>query len=580
MRLVWSPPPPTDPYVGFSESVPLIVPSSIPSEVEFNSAKLVWFNQQRFSRDKPADVFRIVCLGGSTTYGRPFDDGTSFCGWLRKLLPAVEPKTKWEVINAGAISYASYRVAAVMEQFVPYDIDLFIVYTGQNEFLEWRTYDEQRQQSPWIPRLSSAVDKTYVGKLTRQLVTQIVEPPASDSAQLSGDVDEMLNHSVGPSSYVRDDLWHEGVLAHLEFNLGRMKLIAEQAGARLAIINPASNLRDCEPFKSLGTFAEQIAPQQSPTAEAASQVSNRKQDLNNAIETARDLISIGAIEDATAMLQSVVGDQPRHAGANYLLGKAMFDKKQFSTAELSFQTAVDEDVCPLRAPTKVREAIRRFSSQPGIIQVDFESLLARQSMSELGHQCFGAEYFLDHVHPTIDCHGELARMIVNELATEGIVTNQPTDGVFQEVSDVIHGSIDRVRQGVAFRNLAKVTHWAGKFSEAKRHATDALRLIPGDGESQYLMADCCVKLGQLTEGLQQYEVLFQSGGFDRAALPYGELLAREGQLQAAKTYLLQAVFVSQGPRQRTALMSLGQVHSQLGEDELAAECFAEAAKIR
>ena len=45
------------------------------------------FNLQRFEREKPENNYRIFCLGGSTTYGRPYDDRTSFCGWLRRLLP-------------------------------------------------------------------------------------------------------------------------------------------------------------------------------------------------------------------------------------------------------------------------------------------------------------------------------------------------------------------------------------------------------------------------------------------------------------------------------------------------------------
>ena len=79
-------------------------------------------------------------MGGSTTYGRPFDDATSFCGWLRELLPVADPSRQWELINAGGISYASYRVAALMEELADYQPDVFIVYSGQNEFLERRTY--------------------------------------------------------------------------------------------------------------------------------------------------------------------------------------------------------------------------------------------------------------------------------------------------------------------------------------------------------------------------------------------------------------------------------------------------------
>ena len=44
------------------------------------------------------------------------------------------------MINAGGISYASYRVAVVIKELARYEPDLFIIYTGHNEFLEERTY--------------------------------------------------------------------------------------------------------------------------------------------------------------------------------------------------------------------------------------------------------------------------------------------------------------------------------------------------------------------------------------------------------------------------------------------------------
>ena len=81
-------------------------------------------------------------MGGSTTYGRPYFDNVSFCGWLRAYLQAADPTRNWEVINAGGVSYASYRVAILMEELVEYDPDLFIVYSGHNEFLERRTYPQ------------------------------------------------------------------------------------------------------------------------------------------------------------------------------------------------------------------------------------------------------------------------------------------------------------------------------------------------------------------------------------------------------------------------------------------------------
>src|SRR5262245_13523321 len=90
-----------DPFVGFAANVPLFVEES-PQGRQMVTApnKRGLFNLQRFADPKPAGTYRIFCLGGSTTYGHPYDDRTSFPGWLRELLPCVDASQKWEVINA------------------------------------------------------------------------------------------------------------------------------------------------------------------------------------------------------------------------------------------------------------------------------------------------------------------------------------------------------------------------------------------------------------------------------------------------------------------------------------------------
>ena len=143
-----------DPYVGFESSIPLFVEKIDDGQPWMQTAgnKLSFFNAQRFAKHKPENTFRVFCLGGSTTFGRPYDDRTSYVGWLRELLPLADVKQQWEVINAGGISYASYRVASVMDELLQYSPDLFIIYTGHNEFLEERTYRNLNASSAGLRR--------------------------------------------------------------------------------------------------------------------------------------------------------------------------------------------------------------------------------------------------------------------------------------------------------------------------------------------------------------------------------------------------------------------------------------------
>ena len=76
------------------------------------------------------------------------------------MLPAADSSRDWEVINVGAISYASYRTAGLMEELAQYEPDLFIVYTGHNEFLERRTYDTLSERPSLVTDVLALTSRT------------------------------------------------------------------------------------------------------------------------------------------------------------------------------------------------------------------------------------------------------------------------------------------------------------------------------------------------------------------------------------------------------------------------------------
>jgi len=191
--------------VGFASELPLFVPAKNEDgaavwETAHNKRK--FFNVQRFSGTKPAATRRLFCLGGSTTYGRPYFDGTSFCGWLRELLPAADRRTAWEVINAGGISYASYRVANVAKELTRHEPDVLVVYTGHNEFLEERTYSDLRDRNAVIRGVEAMLRRTRTDALIRSLV---IPAQGGSSDLLHGEVSTPLDRSIGPGAYERED---------------------------------------------------------------------------------------------------------------------------------------------------------------------------------------------------------------------------------------------------------------------------------------------------------------------------------------------------------------------------------------
>ncbi|MGB7347656.1 MAG: tetratricopeptide repeat protein [Pirellulaceae bacterium] len=545
-----------DPYVGFSNQHPLFVPDdSVPGNTHLRTAdsKLVWFNDQRFAKKKPTGVRRVFCVGGSTTFGRPYSDTTSFCGWLREFLPIADDTTQWEVINAGGVSYASYRVAAVMDELAQYEPDLFIVYTGQNEFLERRTYAGMFDQSDIQRNVTAALQRTRIVSVLKQIVKP--EPAANQLSKpadtLPGEVDEMLNHTVGPADYHRNDKWHADVLRHYQANLSRMTTIAKKSGAEILFVVPASNEKDCSPFKS------ELNPKLDETQRRTFQ-----QALDAALSNQNPLQAID-------QLRAVKTLDKGYAEADYQIGKRLFAAQSVDDARSAFQVALDNDVCPLRATSDFQSSLRNFAKSDSVMLVDFDQLLRAKCQTEHGHSILGEEYFLDHVHPTVPAHQQLSLWILAQLQDRNwLKSTTITESQIARINKEVLARLDPVAQGVALRNLAKVLHWAGKFSEAAPRARDALRILPNDPESLLVLADCLCQTDQVNEAVETYDRLLGIAPmYTRAFLPYGELLVDLEAWNKAEDILAMAVLAlpAESASQIRAQYFLGVTYLQLND---------------
>lgn len=506
-----------DPYVGFAGSSPLFVPDeNAPAQMVTADNKLAWFNQQSFTRRKAANTRRVFCLGGSTTYGRPYDDTTSFVGWLRELLPRLAPETNWEVINAGGVSYASYRVARLTRELVQYEPDLFIVYTGHNEFLEERTYGDLKQASPIRQTLGAVVARTRIGALARRLLVEPSDEETDRRFQMSDDVNTVLEHTVGPTTYVRDDEQRQRVLEHFEVNLSRIVSIAQDAGAEVVLVTPAANVKDVSPFKS-------------QHSNGLSEDDLRSWD--RLYEEARQLERNDNLEESLTAYRRAEELDDRFAELHWRMGRVLHDLKRFDEARAAFAKAVDEDVCPLRAVSEIPRIIRRVADHWHVPLVDFEQLIANDCESKHGHTSPGNEFFLDHVHPTIAVNGQLAAAIAARMK---VSETPPTNELIAEVSQQIESRIDARQHAIALRNLAKVLNWAGKHLEAGSLAMRAVEQLPDDPESLVLSAAYLAETGRLDRAIEHYRrALKHRPDYATAHQMLGAALVDRGELNEA-----------------------------------------------
>ena len=560
-----------DPYVGFQSRIPLFVPTEDPSgQPIYRTAanKRGLFNDQRFPAAKSDRAYRIFCLGGSTTYGRPYDDRTSFVGWLRRFLPATDPSRDWQVINGGGISYASYRVAMLMEELIRYEPDLFIVYSGHNEFLERRTYAGIIEEHPVVTRLHLALRRSRLCTLIRRTVRSF-EPRSTATtpqrASLAAEVSAMLDSSAGLDLYRRDDALRSQILDHYRYNLGRMVALARSAGAGILFVNPAANVRDFAPFKSqhAGGLSDEAIEAWDRQFNAGTDAAKRSDH-----------------PAAVAAFEAALKLDDRHAYLHYAYGQSLLALGRLDEARAHLERAVTEDVCPLRILPEMQTILSAVARQHGVPLIDFRERLEARSRRQHGHALLGADDFLDHVHPTLAVNRLLGRMVLDQLITQEIATPVPEwgDTLADAIAEKFEQSMDRRDHAIAQRNLAKVLRWAGKDTEADRLAALAAAVLPDDPETLLQVAATAQNQGRLDDALRQYAHVLELDPAAREAYTnLGTIFVQQGRFAQAIQVFRAAVRLA--PHLALTHANLAQAFAQSGDQAGAVAEFRAALEI-
>jgi tetratricopeptide (TPR) repeat protein len=368
------------------------------------------------------------------------------------------------VINAGGISYASYRVANLMKELALYEPDLFIVYTGHNEFLEERTYAAVRDLPLPIKALSSLVMRTRIANAMAGLMERLGLLDAREAEErflMPEAVAAKLDKSAGLALYERDDRLRQQVLDHYRASLERIASIARSAGSDLIFVKPASNARSCSPFKNEHTPG--IGSEESTKAEKL-------------LDAGRRLNRATAWNQALPVLDEALRLDPRFAELHYERGRALYGLGRTAEAKTAFMQARDEDVCPLRALSEMEDVLEAVARETGTQLVDFIDLLEQDLERDQGHTILGEEDFLDHVHPTIGAHRRLAVALADAMRQERILPGDaklsPT--ALEQVVHQVEEGIDREKHAEALASLAWTLDWAGKRDDSRRLAFKAL----------------------------------------------------------------------------------------------------------
>ena len=429
----------SDPYVGFSEIRPLFVKDRSQARYEIAPNRAPLFQPDSFAANKGDNEFRIFCVGGSTVQGRPFSIETAFSKWLELSLQATDPSRDWRVVNCGGVSYASYRLAPIVDEILEYEPDLIVLYTGQNEFLEDREYSPVHQTTPWVARAHDRLSACRTYSFLRQQFAGS-EPEESSTTPMPVDAEARLDYRGGLSKYKQDDAWKRGVVAHFQHNLRRMVTAAQSKNVPIILMNPVCNLKDVAPFKSVADL---------------------------------ELHKLGlpelSVSERIAKLKLLLEENPRNAELHFQLGQNYLLANEVELAKTHLVMAKEEDICPLRATEPIYEAIATVQQNFAVPIVDVRAFFESQTPDRLP----GAESLVDHVHPTIHGHQQIAGLLLAEMKRQGLVSGASNETKRATLFEQHLESLDFMYFQRAKDRLNGLKRWAeGRATDEKTAASN------------------------------------------------------------------------------------------------------------
>lgn len=147
---------------------------------------------------KPAGTFRILCLGGSSTYGHgPTSNDTTWPARLQAYLSQAKPDALIEVVNGGCQGYSSFEsLANLAFRGLPLQPDLVVVYHTIND-MRCALYpgvrpDNTHWRANWMRHEPSVLESSYTFLILRAKLTDYIASQSDLGAYVIRDFEKLL----------------------------------------------------------------------------------------------------------------------------------------------------------------------------------------------------------------------------------------------------------------------------------------------------------------------------------------------------------------------------------------------------
>jgi tetratricopeptide (TPR) repeat protein len=335
-----------------------------------------------FLAPKPEGIYRIFCLGGSTTVGYPYYFNASFPSLLAERLTALFPQKKIEVINLGMTATNSFTVLDIARELSPFQPDLIIDYDGHNEF--YGVLGVASHQTVGSYRFITLAYLRLIHYRSFQLVRNVVHSitglwSTSDDLVKRGTMMEILARDkyVPYGSSMYNDAY-----SIFRNNLLDLKEYCRSEHIPLLLGIQVSNLRDQAPFVS--NNSPMLTQQQ-------------KEQFQSFYKNGIELQSNNHPDSALVVFRSALTIDSFYADVHYRLAQCLEAAGEKREALAEYILARDNDELRFRTDSKFNDLIRSMEDHTNCFVADNETVFKSASQDSL----IGSNLITEHLHPFV-----------------------------------------------------------------------------------------------------------------------------------------------------------------------------------
>lgn len=452
------------------------------------------FKPAIFRKEKHPNSYRVVCLGGSSMFGTPYQMTCTISGILRRQLRHLYPQRDIEVINFGASAINSQVIKQFVPEILQFQPDLVLIYMGHNEF-----YGPDGVGATWLEKkfplflsLKYHMREFRLYQILRNWLSGL-----GAEKQSTGEKNLMLEVSRG-SLIELDSDDSRRIFRQFKKNLSDIADVFITHGIPLIISEVASNLL-FPPF----AYPEYIENQ--PIKEKIGLVEKKFQQNQYAL----------ALEDLWPLFQK----DSSNAIVHFWLGKCFLSLGELEKARFHLGKARDYDLLKFRAPAQINQIIAEVCQGKNIPLVPAEKYISELNSTGIS----GNELFWEHLHFRDNGYYALADFFLQEILERELLSAAYDEQLFQRRLPMDYDQLGICWLDLAFADLSMM-NLTSKWPFSNFRITPRF-LLSADDDLQRVVQEVYQKRLVWDEACYRTAALFErKGDFTAARTTYVALL--------------------------------------------------------